>query len=253
MAGVRAAVLAAGRGVRMKAELPKSLLPIGEEEPLLHYILGGLHRSGVDDLIVVTGHRSQDVIDFVTERWGGAKASFVFNARYASWGNFHSLRMALDQSPGLDVLAVNSDVVVHPDVFRRVVDQPGELVLAVEQRRNLDLEDMRVELKGDVVRAIGKHIKRPRSHGEFCGVSLIRPPAARAYLDVATDLEWRSDTSGYYEDVYAAILERIDCRGSFVEPGEYAEVDRPEDMAAAAEVVERHRDAWAQAQSPAAD
>jgi choline kinase len=248
VARVRAAVLAAGRGVRMRTVVPKSLIPVGDNEPLLYYILHGLRRVGVDDLLVVTGHGASDIQDYVARHWNDS-VSFVFNARYASWGNFHSLRMALDQSPGFEVLAINSDIVVNPDVFRRVAEGAGELVLAVERRRRLDEEDMRVELQGDVVRAIGKDLKMTRSHGEFDGVSLLRPEAASLYLDAATDLEWEAMTALYYEDLYSMIVDRVAVRAAFVDPGEYAEVDVPDDMPGAEAVIERWRDAWPQAES----
>jgi choline kinase len=243
VARVRAAVLAAGRGIRMGGELPKCLIPLGDHEPPLYYILHGLKSSGVDDLIVVTGFRPPDVQEFVGKHWGDA-TTFVFNARYASWGNFHSVRMCLDQSPGLDLLVINSDVVVVPDVYKRVIDAPGDLVLAVERRHGLNEEDMRVEVRGNQVRKIGKNLKMALSHGEFDGVSLIRSSAARLYLDYATDLQWRADTGVYYEDVYASMLDIIDCRAAYLTPGEYAEVDVPEDVPAAVSVIERHRDAW---------
>lgn len=250
MAKLRAAILAAGRGTRMKDKRSKTLIPVAEGQPMLHYILAGLHRAGVEDLLVVTGYAAADIETFTTEAWPG-EAKFVFNARWASWGNFHTARLGLDQSPGFDLMVVNSDVVVPPDVYRRVADAPGELVLAVQRRPKLDEEDMRVELDGDRVRQIGKHVKMPRSHGEFAGVSLLRPEAARRYADIATNWEWRAQTSGYYEDVYTAMLGDVDCRAAFVRQDEYAEVDLPEDMSAAMEVVESHRDAWATADATA--
>ena len=227
---------------------PKTLLPVGENEPLLHYILEGLKRSGVDDLLVVTGFGASDVQAFVGERWTD-EVAFVFNARWASWGNFHSVRMALDQSPGMDVLVVNSDVVVNPDVYRRTIEAPGDLVLAVQRRPKLDMEDMRVELNGDSVRQISKQVKEARSHGEFAGVSLVRPIAASRYMDVATDWEWQANTTGYYEDIYNAVLGDIDARASFVRVEEYAEVDTPQDVAAAVSVINKNRDAWGAAQA----
>ena len=252
MARVRAAVLAAGRGVRMRTAVPKSLIPVGDNEPLLYYILYGLRRVGIDDLLVVTGYGASEIQDYVTKHWADG-VSFIFNARYASWGNFHSLRMALDQSPGFDVLAINSDIVVNPDVFRRVLEGTGDLVLAVERRRRLDEEDMRVELRGDEVRAIGKSLKMPRSHGEFDGVSLLRREAAGLYLDAATDLEWEAMTALYYEDLYSMIFDRVDSRAAFVEPGEYAEVDVPDDLPAAEAVIERWRAAWSEGESGTAN
>lgn len=246
MAKLRAVVLAAGRGVRMGGRGPKTLIPLGSHEPLLHYILRGLKIAGVTDLMVVTGFEPAPVQAFVNERWDAENVSYVFNARYASWGNFHSVRVALDQSPGMNVMVVNSDVVVHPGVYERVAATRGDLVLAVQKREphRLEAEDMRVEINGDRVTSIGKDIKRQRSHGEFAGISLLRPAAARHYLNLSTNLEWRAATTLYYEDIYGAILGRVDARVTVVGPDEYAEVDKPTDVDAAIAVVEGHEAAW---------
>lgn len=243
MARVRAVLLAAGRGLRMGGESPKTLLPVGTRAPLAHYILRGLERCGISDLLVVTGFRSRALQDYLDGAWPH-ETTFVFNARYASWGNFHSLRVALDQSPGMDVVVVNSDVVVDPEAMRRVIASDGDLVLAIQQRRDLEAEDMRAQLRGDRVVAIGKDLRIEDSHGEFCGVSLIRPPAARLYLERATDSEWRAHTDIYYEDIYASVLPFIEARAAAVEDGEYAEVDSPEDLAAAGAVIDGHAGSW---------
>ncbi|HWL65542.1 MAG TPA: NTP transferase domain-containing protein [Actinomycetota bacterium] len=242
MAKLRAVVLAAGRGVRMGGNEPKTLLPLGDRQPLLYYILRGLKQAGIEDLMVVTGFKPQVVQEYVTEQWG--EATFVFNARFASWGNFHTLRLALDQSPGMDVMAVNSDIVVHPNVLKNVRETPGDLVLAVQQRYTLNEEDMRVKIDGNKVLAIGKHLPKRISHGEFAGVSLLRPDGAAAYLEIASDLEWQADTQGYYEDVFGKMLARVDAREAQVGQDEYAEVDLPADVEQAVRVIDRHPDAW---------
>ena len=248
MAKLRAAILAAGRGVRMGTNQPKSLVPIGDHQPLMHYIVRGLRSAGVDDVLVVTGFRPEAVQGYFSDHAEGIETAFIRNARYASWGNFHSLRLAIDQSPGMNLVVVNSDVFVTPAVYDRVIQGSGDLVLAVEQREHLEPEDMRVELQGDRVRAIGKDIAMASSHGEFCGVSLVRPGAARLYSEIATQLEWLDDTSVYYEDLYATIVERMDARAAFVYRGEYAEVDTPEDARTAAAVIGQHLEAFEQPQ-----
>jgi choline kinase len=222
---------------------PTALKNVGDQAPLLHYILQGVKRAGVDDLLVVTGFKPPDVQKLVSESWG--EATFVFNARYASWGNFHSVRMALDQSPGMDVMVVNSDIVIHPDVFARVAGAPGDLVLAVERRHRFDVNDMRVTLSANRVRAIGRGIKQAHTHAEFTGVSLIRPRAARLFADTATDQQWSARTNISYEDVYNLMLGRIDPHAVDVQAGEYAAVASPDDIPAAGLVLERHAGAWA--------
>lgn len=223
----------------MGGATPKTLLPIGDRGPLLRYILQGLAAAGIEDLLVVTGHRHEDVASFVGEEWG-SDLTLVRNNRYASWGNFHSVRMAIDQSPGSDLLIVNSDIVIHPEVYRRVLEKDGDLVLAVQRRRRLDDEDMRVRLAGDRVRAIGKDLPLRRSHGEFVGVSLLHPVAHRPYADIVTRWQWTASTSGYYEDIYAEMLGKVETLAAEVAEGEYAEVDAPSDIQAAAAIIDTH-------------
>lgn len=245
MANLRAVVLAAGRGTRMGGETPKTLLPVDGRAPLLHYILEGLHAAGIGDLLVVTGHRPAEIQDYVTAHSKIDSVTFLRNMRFASWGNFHTVRVAIDQSPGMDVLVVNSDVIVHPDVYRDTADTHGDLVLAVQRRRVLDAEDMRVQLSGDRVLAIGKDLRMPLSHGEYAGVSLLRPEACRIYSEISTDLEWRADTNRYYEDVYEMMIQHgVDAHAALVPEGAYAEVDTPDDVPAAAAVIDRHPEAW---------
>ncbi|MGI8520688.1 MAG: hypothetical protein ACR2MC_08825, partial [Actinomycetota bacterium] len=192
----------------------------------------------------ITGFGFRALEAYLADHSEGLQVAYVRNTRFASWGNFHSVRMALDQSPGMDVLVLNSDIVIAPAVLERAVASDSDLVLAVQRRRRLEAEDMRVELDGDTVKAIGKGIKMVRSHGEFCGVSVIRPRGARAYGDIATSLQWTAETALYYEDVYARMLGSIETRATAVEEDEYAEVDSPEDVAGAVAVVEQHEQSW---------
>ncbi|MEA2510339.1 MAG: hypothetical protein QOG21_2421 [Actinomycetota bacterium] len=232
----------------MGGDQPKTLTPVGGNETLLHYILGGLRTAGITDLLVVTGHARGSLQEAVTKEWGADNVAFIFNGRYASWGNFHSVRLAIDQTPGADLLVVNSDVVVPPDVYGRVTAVQGDLVLAVQRREGLDPEDMRVELQNHKVVAIGKDLKMVKSHGEYAGVSLLRPRAARLYAEICTDLEWRALTTLYYEDIYANMLARVDARAAFVLLGEYAEVDEPKDVPGAGAVVHAHATRWSAAE-----
>lgn len=224
---------------------PKTLLPLGEHEPMLSYILEGLRTAGISDVLVVTGHRPDEIQSFVDAHSEGLEITYVRNARFASWGNFHSVRVALDQSPSFDLLVVNSDVIVTPDVYKRVSATDGDLVLAVQKKLVLDEEDMRVRLQGDRITGIGKDLKRAFSHGEYAGVSLIRREAANRYSEISNRLEWKQDVKGYYEDVYGEMMDLVEVRACFVPDGEYAEVDTPQDVAAAVAVIERHHQAMA--------
>ena len=57
---VKAVVLAAGKGVRMKSERPKVLHEI-LGRPVLDFVLRNLRLAGVQDIIVVVGHQADKV------------------------------------------------------------------------------------------------------------------------------------------------------------------------------------------------
>ncbi len=238
MAKLRAVLLAAGRGLRMGGQVPKALIEVGDHGTLLEHALAAIKAASITDLMVITGFEPARLQEAIEQRWDG-EVTFSRNVRYASWGNFHSVRIAIDQSPGYDLVVINNDIVIAPAVLQRVIDTEGELVLAVERRLRLDMEDMRVSLEGNRVRGISKDLPRGRSHGEYCGVSVLRDAALRIYQDIATDFEWTADTHRYYEDVYARMLNRVVARAAPVNTGEYAEVDVPADLAMAEAVLAR--------------
>ena len=75
---MKAVILAAGRGTRMKeltSELPKPMLK-WQDKPILEHILEGILAAGIRELFIVTGFRAEVVEeDLVTDR-DGRHASF---------------------------------------------------------------------------------------------------------------------------------------------------------------------------------
>ena len=70
-----AVVLAAGRGTRMKSDLPKVLFPV-LGRPMIHWVLDALNQAGIVRSVVVVGYReelvreelaSRDGIEFATQ------------------------------------------------------------------------------------------------------------------------------------------------------------------------------------------
>lgn len=52
-----AIVLAAGKGTRMKSELPKVLVPVAGR-PMVRYVIDSLRKAGVSRIVVVVGYRA---------------------------------------------------------------------------------------------------------------------------------------------------------------------------------------------------
>jgi bifunctional UDP-N-acetylglucosamine pyrophosphorylase/glucosamine-1-phosphate N-acetyltransferase len=84
-----AIVLAAGLGTRMKSDLPKVLIPV-LERPMIEYVLDSLTAAGVRRVVVVVGHRADDVKQLLAGRPG---IEFVLQSERKGTG--HAARMAV--------------------------------------------------------------------------------------------------------------------------------------------------------------
>jgi NDP-sugar pyrophosphorylase family protein len=63
----RVVISAAGRGTRMKhlsADKPKHMIEVNGE-PFLYYLLSNLEDAGFEDIIVVIGHKSERITDYI--------------------------------------------------------------------------------------------------------------------------------------------------------------------------------------------
>jgi len=76
---MRAVVLAAGKGTRMRGlcdELPKPLLPVANRAVLAH-TLGQLEAAGVSEALLVVGHQARRITEGLGRRCGGVGLDYV--------------------------------------------------------------------------------------------------------------------------------------------------------------------------------
>ncbi|MFP3727267.1 sugar phosphate nucleotidyltransferase [Priestia filamentosa] len=84
-----AIVLAAGKGTRMKSELPKVLHPVCEK-PMIMHILEKLEASRIQDKIVVIGHKGEMVRETIGN---GVKYAYQLEQK----GTGHAVMQAIPQ------------------------------------------------------------------------------------------------------------------------------------------------------------
>jgi bifunctional UDP-N-acetylglucosamine pyrophosphorylase / glucosamine-1-phosphate N-acetyltransferase len=86
-----AIVLAAGKGTRMKSDLPKVLVPLAGR-PLLRYVIDALREAGVERIVVVVGYRA----DLVRLELAG-EDGVEFADQTEQLGTGHAVMMCRDQ------------------------------------------------------------------------------------------------------------------------------------------------------------
>ena len=87
--GATAIVMAAGKGTRMKSELPKVLFPV-LGRPMIHWVLDALEQAAVTRVLVVVGYRHEDVR---RELQGRKNVEFVLQEQQLGTG--HAVQMCI--------------------------------------------------------------------------------------------------------------------------------------------------------------
>ncbi len=90
-AGPLAIVLAAGKGTRMKSELPKVLVPVAGR-PMIRYVIDALTGAGVARILVVVGYRSDLVRAELSD-----DPHVEFVEQHEQLGTGHAVMMCRDQ------------------------------------------------------------------------------------------------------------------------------------------------------------
>ena len=231
---MKAVILAAGVGTRLKPltdKTPKGLVPVGGR-PMISYAMDAFYRSGITEVIIVTGHLSDQVQDFVKGSKLGCTA--IFNPRYDTANNYYSLLVAEQALAGEAFVKVDSDLVFRPSVLSRVLSAEGDLCIATDTGVALGDEEMKIQLddQGRVV-GVSKQLEPASCVGESIGMERISAALFPVLFDELRAMDAEELTDAYYEDAYHRLARRggTDIRPVDVTGLPWAEIDDAKDLA----------------------
>ena len=117
--GSTAIILAAGKGTRMYADLPKVLHEVCGR-PMLAYVIDACRAAGCRKLLVVIGHRA----DLVRRTFAGDGADLVWVEQTEQLGTGHAVMVCGEHLRGLSgpVLVVAGDgPLIRPETLRQLL------------------------------------------------------------------------------------------------------------------------------------
>ncbi|TWU66082.1 MULTISPECIES: sugar phosphate nucleotidyltransferase [Crateriforma] len=115
-----AVVLAAGKGTRMKSELPKVLCPV-VDRPMIHFVLDALSAAGIERKIVVVGYQA----DLVRQELSGRKDPIEFVEQTEQLGTGHAVQMcrdALMTQAGPTIVVAGDSPLIQSDSLKTLLD-----------------------------------------------------------------------------------------------------------------------------------
>lgn len=241
---MKALILSAGQGSRLlplTADRPKCLLSLSGKS-VLEWQIRHLEACGVRDIVVVVGFRA-DAVEAAIEALGnrpGLKIRTVFNPFYKVAENVASCWMARHELDG-DFLLLNGDVVFEPAVARSALEKSvAPVSVTVNHPDEYDADDMKVELHGKRVAAIGKDLPLDRVGAESIGMMVLRNEGPAAFV---SELERLMRTPEGLKSWFTQVIHRMSLRGIVesvsIDGLDWGEIDFPNDLEIVRAMVER--------------
>ena len=232
-------ILSAGQGSRLghlTTDRPKCLIEFNGRT-LLDRQLDALAANGVDEVVVVTGFRD-DQIESALKRRGeiGPRVRTVYNPFYKVADNLGSLFVAREEIEG-DVLVWNGDTLVSESLMAQVVgnaDQNG-ICVTIDRKDGYDEDDMKVVVDdAGRLHAIGKRLDLKTVNAESIGLLAFRGSGAQTFRHaIERAIRTSEGTTIWYLRVIHQIAQEAPVWTLDINGEEWGEVDFPEDVESA--------------------
>lgn len=230
---MKAIIISAGQGSRLlplTLEMPKCLVKVNGQAILDHQITA-LLAAGINDIVVVGGYRSQQIAEHLTHSARGARTTLIFNP---FWSGASSIGSVWAAKAHLDApfCLLNGDTIFDFSVIRDALQtQRAGVNLLVEATTAPEHDDMRVQVQGQQVMAVGKDLPRHRTTHRSLGVVLCADANGGAYRKALHSVI--SGPDGHMAYHHAVIHQlALSCGVTAIEnhSGLWCEIDRPEDI-----------------------
>ena len=222
---MKAVILAAGRGSRLRSVVPKTLTRLSTDETILGRLLSELpDHMRIHDVLVVVGYGAQLVMDTYPD------VTFVYNPAFATTNTASSLLRALQRVDD-DVITLNGDLVLRPGLLGRLVSA-GRSGMLVTTGSVAD-EEMKYQLDADgCICAVSKEVRG--GLGEAVGANVI----ARADIPRVIEGLRRCTDRDYFERGFEhAIAAGVRFVPIHADANDCIEVDFPADLSRSAELL----------------
>jgi choline kinase len=238
-----AVILVAGGGTRLRPHTlhrPKALVPIAVGDTILGRAVRLLAAAGVKRLVLATGFGEEHVREAMRD--APLEVRFCRNDAWDRTQNVASLAVCAEAVGGESFFKLDGDVVFRPEVLERLDECAAPLAVAVDSRLDLGDEEMKVLADAGRITRFGKDLDPKACAGESMGIERIDASLTpRLFASIAaTVASGRTDV--YYEHVYDQLVrDGVEARAVPVTDLAWTEIDTPEDLAHATELVRSGR------------
>ena len=234
---MKAIVLNAGYGSRLRPttdELPKCLLPVDADHPVLEVQLRTLARCGIRHVTIMVGYEAEKIEHFLaTHTIASLTVQTRYNPFFATTNTAVTCWLAIRDMTE-DFVLLNGDTLFDSEILHQLLAAPeAPLVMAIDQKPSYDADDMKVMLTtGGQLEAVGKSLPESQINGESIGLMVFRADGIAAFRS-ALDMTVRDPEALrlWYHDVISVMASTLPVNTVLIEGLWWREIDTPEDLA----------------------
>ena len=237
---MQAVILAAGQGIRLRPmteHRPKCLVEV-QGKPLLQYQLEALSAAGVRECAVVVGFRASQVRNYFGRHFRHLSITYVENDLYDRTNNIYSLWLARHEVTE-DLLLLEGDLIFEPELLTDLLEMRCDNATVVDRFQPF-MNGTVILARGDTADAMV--LKRDQSPGfdyrralKTVNIYKFCHRAVRELMPTLDEYVSEGLTDHYYEMAISEAIADGAIRLNVLRTGRHAwaEVDTPEDLAAA--------------------
>lgn len=233
---MKAVLLSAGQGRRLlplTENCPKCLIDLSGLT-VLEWQIRSLAEAGVTETVIVTGFRADTVDEKIrTIDIPGMKLRTLYNPFYSLADNLASCWIARHEMKG-PFLILNGDTLIEPAIAARVLsNEPAPISVTIDRKPTYDADDMKVQMEGDNLVAIGKTLPLDIVNGESIGFLRFSEAGAALFVkEIERSLREPEGLTSFYLLAIGRIAKANpgQVKTTSIEGMEWGEMDYPADF-----------------------
>jgi L-glutamine-phosphate cytidylyltransferase len=219
---------AAGRGTRLEPltkDKPKCLVKVNGK-PLLGHMLEQLSNFNIDEVIIVTGYKSELIEDYLrTVRFRGVRT--IYNEEHAYTNSIVSVAKTRELWSS-DFCIIDSDLLMKTELMEQLI-KSTTTSLVIDNSKPAGEIDMKVSLKGNYLEYMDKELPEAKTAGEFFGLSKWTADSGRIISGIIERMMNENRTDVWYEFAIREAAKTIDIPVTYCSSDTWVEVDNMND------------------------
>ena len=201
---MKALILAAGLGRRLKIDKPKILLKI-RNKTLLERHLVNLINFGVSNIGIVIGYKSNQLKKFLAKKRFKQKIKIFENTNYNLGSTISLVSAKKFFNEKGDLFLMDGDVLYDKKILKKLINSKKKDCLLIDKNFETGKEPVKVCVKNNKILDFGKTVKKTFDfQGESVGFFKFRKKTSMKILN-----EGRSDIKKNKNSMYEDIIQKL--------------------------------------------